>query len=65
MKASEFRPHLWYDEEKNCSAFGIQARVGGKWMHTASGNIPNIFYSEEDRDKKLKELRESLEKHND
>jgi len=61
-KIMVFRPSTWYNMEKNCPVFGIQAKIEPKkWLNCCNGKNVFIFDTEEERDNKIKELRKAEE----
>jgi hypothetical protein len=55
-----YRRHDWLDTKTMEPRFGIQAKAVGwevRWLHCAQDNVPLIFYTPQERDAKLKELR--------
>ena len=57
-----FRKSQWLDTRTFTGVFGIQARMGGPWVHVAENGKPLFFKTESERDAKLAELRKTNRK---
>lgn len=63
MSKTKFRKHDWLNTKEISIKYGIQAKTETiSWSHCCDGGKPLIYDSEEERDKKLKELRKAERK---
>lgn len=57
----KFRKRNWFDTENQVEKFGIQAKhpIPGQWFWCHDNGTPLIYDTIEERNDKIKELRES------
>lgn len=57
----KFRKHNWFDTEHQVEKYGIQAKhpITGQWYYCHDNGTPLIYDTVEERNEKIKELREN------